>query len=166
MTPVTIHDAALPPDLEDRVRRAAEPVVAKFLDVWLPAPARTAGARFLLGRIRDNWGRFHASLPRWRQALDCRGPDRVRVILLNTRLSPEKAGLHEVRLERSLPVVAFQHGVNREPNAPIRMIQVYFENNTADIFLAFSERGAAASDENHFARGPSIAVGIPIASWP
>lgn len=154
------------PSLGDELAAALEkclaPVVRGHLAEWVPTAAVAPLAEMFHERAREAAGRYAVSLPQWRQAFDRLSGVRAKAVIAHYPITPEAIALHKACGERGLPLVTAQHGTSREINTRLRNAQVYYENNAADLFFTYNLRAAELSnDDNRFARGRAVSVGMP-----
>jgi len=149
-------------DLAAALEESLTPVVRGHLAEWVPAAAVAPLVEIFHERARDAVGRYAASLPLWRQAFDRLSAARAKAVIANYPMTPEQIALYKVCGERGLPLVTAQHGTSRELNTRLRNAQAYYENNSADLFFTYNVRAAELSnDDNRFARGRAVSVGMP-----
>jgi hypothetical protein len=132
-----------------------------FLSSRLPGPAVKRLSTMFMGQVESAASRYSAGERYWIGELDKRAKDNPKAILTNMLMTPETAALHQVCLDRDLPVIAFQHGVSREINRHNTYIQAYFEGNSADKFYTFNQSAADISDKCYFNKSENVAVGFP-----
>lgn len=149
-------------ELAERLTQRIAPIIREHLEQWVCAGAIEPLSAMFMARVLDAARRYAGSLPKWRQAIDAVAGRRSKAVLANYPISPEQIALFKACRERGLPLVTAQHGNSREINAHLQNAQAYYENNSADLFYTFSRRAAAVSnDENVFAVGRAIPVGMP-----
>jgi len=165
LTPPPPQAQPMDTELEELLTSLIRPVLRDHLDRWVLPAATRATERLLLSGALADARRHRASVPWWREKLDGMAPDRPLALLTNYPKGPESGALHNVARERGLPVVAFQHGVSREISVFNERNQAHYENNSADLFVAYTERNVVISRASPFAVGRSIAVGLPEAYW-
>lgn len=151
-------DGSIDRDVRTRLRQAAEAHVRD----WVARPVVEPLADMFLEQVGKAILRYETALPGWRDALSAASALRPAALLANYPLRPELVALYRACRERNMTLVTAQHGVSREINAQLPNARAYYENNASDIFFTYNDRAADIADnENEFARGISVAVGMP-----
>ena len=142
------------------------PVVGQHLRAWVVAGAVAPMEEIFVERSLDAAERYANYVSLWTETLNGLSKTRPKAVLANFPFTPEAVALYKACRARNLPLVTAQHGASRELNSRMRYSQAYYENNAADLFFTFNRRAAEiANNENEFARGRAVAVGMPAGYW-
>ena len=148
--------------MRDELTRRFQPIVRKHIEDRLTLAVVAPMAEIFMERFWDAAARYQAMLPVWRKAIAAKRGKRPRAVMGNYPLRPESVALFRVCREEGLPLITAQHGVSREINGRLQNARAYYENNAADLFFTYNDAAARiANEENEFARGHAVSVGMP-----
>jgi len=160
VTPVTpAEDIAL--DTPNIVDRELIPVIEERIRRWVVPQGLEPCKNLFRHQVADRIRRHDQASKEWPAILDKLGEPGRSIVLVNTGATPEQVALAEVCRDRSIPVVAFQHGVTREINGQHHHAMAYYENCVSDLFFTYNNVASEISKRSPFARGVCAAVGLP-----
>lgn len=142
------------------LRRKIEPFLETCLSHWLTPAAIAPTVEYFMSELEATAAEFYSSLPAWRTKLDALGPIRPKAILANLVSGPAAAALGVVARERSLLLVAFQHGVADEVANDTDCAEFFHGSITADILFNFNREAASKTNKSPLTRGKAISIGM------
>jgi len=102
---------------------------------------------------------FFKSRAKWNSVIK-RIQEEKGVLLTNYPSSLNGLAITSLCREREIPVISAQHGVTPEISQYHDEVEVGFEANASDCYLAYNNQSANIVQNSHFSRGKSFVAGI------